>query len=106
MRLRRDPPCQRVLLREHGQPIRDLADHGSPIATRLLAEEPRRRIPRAVLALEEPAPIGNERQHDPNPLAHGAGEMSDRRVDGNDEVEIGDGAGGLREIRELEAQDR
>jgi len=98
MRLRRDFPHQGVLVREHG---RDLADYGSPIAARLLAEEPRRRIPRAVLALEEPAPIGNERQHDPNPLAHGAGEMGDRRVDGNDEVEIGDGAGGLREVCEL-----
>ncbi len=68
---------------------------------RFLPKQARRRIPGAVLAFAEPAPIREEGQHDEDALAHGAGEVSDGRVDADHEVEIGDGAGGLREVGEL-----
>src|SRR5256885_321907 len=53
-----------------------------PIAAARLPDQPHRRIPRAVLALSHPAPIGRERQRDPNGDPERSGEMSDRRVYG------------------------
>ena len=88
-------------LRQSDQGGRDRLDHWPPIVARPLAEEPRRRIPGAVLALEEPAPIRNEGQEDEDALAHRAGEMGDRRVDGNHEIEIGDGARSLCKVGEF-----
>ena len=83
---------------EARQRICDFADHRSPIAAGPLSEQARCRIPGAILAIEEPAPVRNEGEHDPDGLSHGAGEVCHGGIDGNDKVEVGNGACGLREV--------
>ena len=55
-----------------------------------LAKQPRRPIPRTILALQKPAPIGAFIQQDPHGFAKGPGQMRKGTIDGNHQVEIGD----------------
>src|SRR6185437_7286756 len=52
--------------------------HACPIAGLRLAELPQRRIPRAVLALEQPTPLGIEPIEHPDRLGERAREVNDR----------------------------
>src|SRR5580704_9340128 len=88
------------IARGRGQGVAHVFDHRSPIAARLLPKQARGGIPRAVGAIEEPPPIGNELQHDPNGFAHGTSQMSYGGVDGYDEVEASDGSSGLSKVGE------
>ena len=44
----------------------DFSDNTIPVATLLLTEQAGRRIPGAVVAIQQPTPIGVVRQHDPH----------------------------------------
>jgi hypothetical protein len=59
--------------------------HAEPIAGLHLPEQPRARVPRRIFALEQPPPVGNERQEDPGRLVQDAGEVRDRGVRRDDE---------------------
>ncbi|CAM2197695.1 protein of unknown function [Paraburkholderia kururiensis] len=63
--------------------------HRSPVAPRGLAEQSGFAIPRAVRAPELPAPVGRERQRDPYGFAKRPGEMGNRRIHADDEIELG-----------------
>src|ERR1700745_2209819 len=70
----------------------------TPVTTLLLPEQPRGRIPRTVVSANQPSPVGNKRQHHPHGLAECAGEMSNHRIDRDDQIEAHDGSGGLGKI--------
>ena len=77
------------------------AMHVRPVLALVLAEQPHGRVPGIILAVEHPAPIGHPRQQHPDRLAERAGEMRDRGVDRDHQIERGDGAGGVGEILEF-----
>src|SRR4029079_14805883 len=79
----------------------DARDDRVPIAGLFLAKELRGRIPGTVIAIEEPAPVGRERQEHPDGLAQGAREVRDGGVDGNHDIELLDDAAGVEEVLEL-----
>ncbi len=92
-----------------GQPITRAAEHGRklggharddlvPGLAALLAEQPHRRIPGAVIATEHPTPVTDPGKQQPDRLAERAGEMGDRCVDRDHEVKPGDCCRGLGEV--------
>ena len=58
-----------------------------------LAEEAQGGVPGGVGAVGHPAPVGVVLQEEPGGAAEGAGEVGGEGVDGDDEVELGDGGG-------------
>jgi hypothetical protein len=113
--------CVRIEPRRSGRTRRGAlrqcdADAGEdviPIAELALAKQPQRRVPRAVLAFGEPAPVGRERHHHPARPAERAGEMHDRGVDRDHQVEmrqrrrgVGEGLQVRREIDHFAARVR
>src|SRR5215831_12182183 len=70
-------------------------DHAIPIAERRLPEQSRARIPSAALARESPAPVGRERQQDPDRPSHRTRKMRDRGIDADDEIDEGDDGCGI-----------
>ena len=69
---------------------RDGTDHAVPVADGRLTKEARGRIPGALVALPQPAEIRVERQQDPDRRAERAGQVRDRRVRRDDEIELRD----------------
>ena len=65
----------------------DALHHRAPVAARLLPEQPHRRIPGGIFAIEQPAPIGNFLQQQEGRAAKRAGKMRHRRIAGDDEIE-------------------
>ncbi len=63
------------------------AEHAGPVAGFRLAEQAHRRIPRAVVAIQHPAPARRRFEGDPHWHAQRAGEVGDGRVAGNDQIE-------------------
>ena len=63
-----------------------------------LTEKPRARIPGTIGAPAQPAEIGGERQQQKQRLAHRAGEMRNRGIDGDDRVQRGDRGGRVGKI--------
>jgi len=61
--------------------VSDASDHARPVAVPRLPEEPHRRIPGRVLAIEEPAPVGIGREQHPALLAERAREVRDARLE-------------------------
>jgi len=57
------------------------AQHTGPVARAGLAKLAQRRIPGAVVAVQQPAPAGIEAVEQPDRLAERAGQMGDRRID-------------------------
>ena len=70
----------RVLYYQSGYGGMNARDDVIPLARVILPKQAGGRIPWAVVAIEQPAPVGNELQQDPDRLAQRAGEMSDRGV--------------------------
>src|SRR6187399_2080263 len=87
--------CNPIILREIGERGAGPGDDRLPIAEALLAEKPRRGVPRTVAAIEEPTPVGREGQQDPDGLAQRAREVRHGGIHRDDEVELLDEAGGV-----------
>ena len=64
----------------------------------LLAKQAHARIPRAVSAVEEPAPVRRETERYPHRHAECAGQMRNRRVGANDQVQILHDRGAVHEL--------
>ena len=60
----------------------------APIAGPRLAKQPHGRIPRAVIALQQPAPVGHQRQRHPHRHAQRAGQVGHGRVGGDDQIQV------------------
>ena len=68
--------------------IADRVYHPGPVSRLLLSEQPHARVPRAVVALQHPAPVRGIWQEDPHRLAERTGQMRNRGVDRNHEIEV------------------
>src|SRR5690348_2391313 len=79
-----------MLARKPRQVAGDTLENGLPVPARILPIKLDRAIPRAVVALQKPAPIGIEAIEDPGRLAERGGEVRRRGVDSDDEIEICD----------------
>ena len=78
------PPVQHVARRR-----RDAGENLSPFAVPALAKQAHRRIPRAVVAIAQPAPVGHAAQRDEDRPAERTGEMCAHRINRDDEIETG-----------------
>ena len=75
-------------LDQWGKRLRHALDHLVPIAVGFLAEQPHGRIPRRILALAQPSPIGIELEQGPDRAAQTASDVRDRGVGADDEIQI------------------
>ena len=73
---------------EFKQRFAGLRRYAAPLARLALAKQPRTRVPGAVVAAEQPAPVRRMRQQDPDRFSQGAGKMRNARVDGYHEIEL------------------
>ena len=78
-----------------------MVDWRLPIAGAGLSKKPHRWIPRRIVAVEHPSPIRHMRQQNPRRFSHRAGEMRDRRIDGDDQIQITDERGTIVEIAQV-----
>ena len=62
-------------------------EHTAPITEPVLPEQFGRGIPRAVLSIQEPSPIGYVGQQYPSDPAERSAQMSDRRIDTDDHIQ-------------------
>ena len=69
------------------QGVSHRADHTVPVARAGLAKLAQRRIPGAVVAVQQPAPAGIEAVQQPDRLAERAGQMGDRGIDADHQIE-------------------
>ena len=69
-----------------------------------LPEQPHRRIPGAVVATEQPTPIGPVRQKDPGRTSQRAGEVDDAGIDRDHQIEARNKGRGFCEIGEVSGQ--
>src|SRR5215471_7609457 len=95
-------PCsagRENLLKLSAQPL----DDAIPVAERRLPKQSCRGIPPAALTRECPAPVGRERDKDPDRPPHCTREMRDRGIDGDDEIDEGNHGGRIGKILELAA---
>jgi hypothetical protein len=74
------------------------AHHHLPIAVTALPEQSELRIPGAIVALDEPAPIRHERHQHPDRLAERSRQVGRGSVDRDHHIEARDGGRGLRKI--------
>ena len=77
--------------------MNDAAYRTRPIACSILAEQPRGRIPGAVVAIEQPAKVRYDGQKDPDRFGQGPGQMGDAGIDRNHQIQIRDHGGGIGE---------
>ncbi len=66
----------------------DLVEHAGPIPRLFLAEQPHGRIPGAVVAIQQPAPVGDQGQRDPDGNSERACKVGDGRITGDHQVQI------------------
>ena len=64
-------------------------DHAVPIPCIVLPEQPGGWIPRAVISIEEPAPIGDVCHQYPNRLSQRTGEVGNAGIHGDHEIQMG-----------------
>ena len=86
--------------------LSNATENALPIAGLRLAEQPRAKIPGRILALEQPAKIGRERQQRPNRFAERAGEMHHRSIHRDHQIEELDHRRRIGKIGELIADHR
>ncbi len=75
-----------------------MGNHWLPVTCGLLTEEACCGVPRAVVAVEQPAPAWDAREQKPDGLAECSGEVSYGCVDGKDEIERGNGGCSVGEV--------
>jgi hypothetical protein len=73
-------------------------DNPGPVAGAALAKEPRRRVPGRGFDPLHPAPVAQMGQKNPDRLAHGAGQVGDARVGGDDQIKRGHQGSGFGQI--------
>ena len=69
------------------QLLRHALKNSLPVAPLPLAEQPHAWIPGTVLTVQEPAPFRWELEVQPNRDPHGAGQVCDGAIAGNDQIE-------------------
>src|SRR5215472_6856541 len=79
------------------------AEDGTPVTGAGLAEQARRRIPGRAAVAQLPAPVGGRRQQHPCPEPHGGGEMGNRSVDRDQEIELRESGRSFGEIEDAAA---
>ena len=89
---------------EFEQRIANARDHAVPFARFALAEQTRGRIPRAVIPVEQPAPIRHMRQQYPDRLSQRSREMRDSGVDRYHEIQMRYQRRGVGKILKLMAE--
>ncbi len=92
-------------MRISGKRASYFTQYAHPISNVFLSEKPDRRIPGAILAVEQPAPIRIERQHDPAIAAHTARKMRKAGIHGNDQIHLSDERSGIFNIRDFSIKD-
>ena len=80
---------------------RNARDNRMPVARCILPKQPGRRVPRTVVAIEQPSPTGIVAIDQPERLAERAGEMRHGGIDGDDQIQILDQRGGIGKIMEV-----
>src|SRR2546421_8876510 len=93
-----------ILVHEAAQRRGHARDYVAPFTTTRLPEQTHRRIPRAVLAIFEPAPIAWRWQQQPHRFPERADEMRRSRVDADHQVELRDHRSRIGKIVELRPQ--
>ena len=79
----------------------EAVEDGGPVVDRGLAEEAGVGVPRGLVGGGAPAPVGVAPEEGPGGAGHGAGEMGDGGVDGDEEIELGQEGGGVGEIEKM-----
>ena len=79
----------------------DSGDDGVPVAPFRLTEEAHGRVPGCIIAIREPSPVGRVREQGPDRFSEGSGEVRDRGIHGDDQVEIQYGGRSLGEVVEI-----
>src|ERR1700722_14956703 len=101
MRKVRNADRSKSLVRER---LGDARADARPVTRARLTEQPRGRIPGAVIALTHPAKVGLKRQQDPYRLSERAGEMRCRTVDRDHKIKQRDHGSEIDEATQLRAQ--
>src|ERR1700723_3216283 len=70
------------------QRITNARQDAGPSACLVLTKQTRSRVPRTILAIEQPAPVGDERQQYPHWFCQRTGEVGHAGVDGDNKVQI------------------
>ena len=73
-------------------------------AALVLSEQPHRRIPGAVVAAEQPTPVGPVRQKDPGRTSQRTGEMDDAGIHRDHQIEARNKGRGFCEIGEVRSE--
>ncbi len=89
---------------EFEQRFANTPDHAAPGARIVLPEQTRRRVPGAVVTLEQPAPVGNIGQQYPDRLSQRTGKMSNAGIDRDYQLEVRDERCRIGEIIERIAE--
>jgi hypothetical protein len=72
-----------------------------PVTCCVLPEQPQRRVPRAVVAIEQPPPTGIVAIKQPKRFSERAGKVGDRSIHRNDEVEVFDQRSRIGKVCEI-----
>ena len=88
-----------MILAPQGIPRR--ADRTVPVTGAGLTKLSQSRVPGTVVAVQQPAPVSIKAVQEPNWLAERAGQVGDRRIDTNDEVEIDDKRSGILKVMKV-----
>jgi hypothetical protein len=84
----------------------DPSEYALPISSLVLPEQPHRRIPGTVAAIQQPAPVGNEGDRDPDGNSQSPGQVGDGRITGDHQVQIHQHGGRVHEVFQTAAQVR
>ena len=84
----------------------DPSEYALPVSSPVLAEKPHRRIPGSVAPIQQPPPVGNEGQRDPDGNAQGPGQVGYRRIAGDHQVQIHQHGSRVHEVLQTAAQFR
>src|SRR5215813_7508774 len=79
----------------------DARDRLLPVAETSLTEDAHGRIPRRAVCRQAPSPAGVETVEHPCRLAHRAGDVRDRRIRRDHEIELGDDRRGIAEVENV-----